>query len=106
MFEVPAPGEPDTPQLRPERHLHLFLQRLAIPYRAFEAESPDAVSAAIEAIGKLEQRPIVTERPVPRRDLAWIAYLVAALCAAALVCARWLERSYAPRTPKPLLVRS
>ncbi|MEI2385770.1 vWA domain-containing protein [Breoghania sp. JC706] len=106
IFEVPAPGEADTPHLRPERHLHLFLQRLGIPYRAFEAESPDAVLQAIEAIGKLEQRPIVTERPVPRRNLAWLGFALAAVCAGLLGLARWLERSYAPRAPLPLLVRS
>jgi mxaC protein len=106
IFEPVPAGEPDSPQLRPERHLHLFLQRLGQPYRAFEAESPDAVSDAVEEIGKLESRPILTERAIPRRDLAWLAYLVATLAAGGLCLARGLERAYAPHAPKPILVRS
>lgn len=104
IFEVPEPGQPDTPHLRPERHLHLFLQDLGLPYRAFEADSPGAVEAAVDEIGRMETRPILTSRPVPRRDLGWICYLLAALCCAGLTAARWLERHYAPREPAPLLV--
>lgn len=103
LFEAPAPGEADSPQLRPERHLHLFLQRMGLPYRAFEAESPDAVSDAVAEIGALEARPIVTEIPLPRRPLAWLAYSVATLAALGLAAARWLERPYAPRAPRPLM---
>lgn len=105
IFEIPPPGTPDNPQLRPERHLHLFLQRLGQPYRAFEVENPDAVSRAVDEIGKLETRPIQTEHAIPRRDLDWIAYLIAALAAGVLAAARWLERPYAPRAPSPLLLR-
>lgn len=106
IFEVPAPGEADTAQRRPERHLHLFLQRLGVPYQAFEADSPDAVSQAVTEIGKLEAHPIVTERQVPRRDLDWLCYLLAAFCAAGLTAARWFERPFAPRRAKPVLVRA
>ncbi|RBO53823.1 VWA domain-containing protein [Rhodovulum sp. BSW8] len=101
LFEVPRPGKPDTPQLRPERHLHLFLQRLGVPYRAFEAESPDAVARAVEEIGRMETRPILTDRAVPRRDLSRAAFIVAGAAALLLAVARGLERPWAPRTPLP-----
>ena len=104
IFEVPEPGQADTPHLRPERHLHIFLQSLGLPYHAFEADSPGAVEDAVTEIGRMESRPILTRRPVPRRDLAWACYLLAFLCCAALAAARWLERRYAPRRPAPLLV--
>src|SRR5690606_17202540 len=104
IFEVPEPGRSDTPHLRPERHLHIFLQSLGLPYHAFEADSPGAVEDAVTEIGRMESRPILTRRPVPRRDLAWACYLLAFLCCAALAAARWLERRYAPRRPAPLLV--
>ncbi|GLK63662.1 MULTISPECIES: vWA domain-containing protein [Paracoccus] len=104
IFEVPEPGQADTPHLRPERHLHIFLQSLGLPYHAFEADSPGAVEDAVTEIGRMESRPILTRRPVPRRDLAWACYLLAFLCCAALAAARWLERRYAPRCPAPLLV--
>ncbi|QLH14874.1 VWA domain-containing protein [Paracoccus pantotrophus] len=104
IFEVPEPGQADTPHLRPERHLHIFLQSLGLPYHAFEADSPGAVEGAVTEIGRMESRPILTRRPVPRRDLAWACHLLASLCCAALAAARWLERRYAPRRPAPLLV--
>lgn len=103
IFEDARPGEADTPQTRPERHLHLFLQRLGVTYRAFEAESPEAVAEAVAEIGKMETRPILTDRRVPRRDLAWLCYLLAALAAGLLTGARWLERPFAPVNPAPLL---
>lgn len=104
IFEQPAPGEADTPQLRPERHLHIFLQSLALPYHAFEADSPGAVQAAVADIGRMESRPIITRRPVPRRDLSWLCFLLGALCAGGLAAARWLERPWSPCKPAPLLV--
>ncbi|WP_333682703.1 vWA domain-containing protein [Pontibaca methylaminivorans] len=103
IFDKGRPGEPDTPQARPERHLHLFLQRLGVPYRAFEAEDSEAVQQAVDEIGKLEAKPILTEHSVPRRDLDWIFYLVAALAAGGLTLARWIERPFAPRRPGPLM---
>ena len=103
IFDDGAPGESNTPQTRPERHLHLFLQRLGITYRAFEAESPEAVEQAVEEIGKMEARPILTERVLPRRDLDWICYLLAAVAAGGLTLARWLERPSAPRRPAALM---
>lgn len=104
IFDQPEPGEADTPQLRPERHLHLFLQSLRLPYHAFEADSPGAVAAAVAEIGRMESRPILTRRPVPRRDLGWLCFLIAALAAAGLTAARALERPWAAPRPKPLLV--
>lgn len=104
IFEKPEPGQPDTPHLRPERHLHIFLQSLRLPYHAFEADSPGAVEAAVTEIDRMESRPILTQRPVPRRDLSWLFYLLAALACGALAAARWLERRYAPRRPAALMV--
>lgn len=104
IFEQPDPGEADSPQLRPERHLHIFLQSLALPYHALEADSPNAVAEAVAEIGRMESRPILTRRPVPRRELGWLCWLTAALCAFGLTAARWLERPWSARRPAPLLV--
>nr|WP_176222970.1 VWA domain-containing protein [Aurantimonas sp. 22II-16-19i] len=92
IFEVPKSGERDTPQARPERHLHLFLQSLGVPYRAFEADNPEAVEAAIGEIDTLEARPILYEERVPRRDLGRFAYAGAALAILLLVLAKLGER--------------
>ena len=103
IFEPPAPNEIDSPQLRPERHLHLFLQRLGVPYRAFEAENPEAVAEAIEEIGTLERRPLIYRERLPRRDLDALAYGAAALFLAVLSFARLIERPLAAKVPRPLI---
>jgi mxaC protein len=97
IFEPPPPGVEDTPQVLPERHLHKFLQGLHIPYRAFEAESPEAVKAAITEIGKLEQTPILYTERVPQYDLSRWVYGLAALALAVLLAAKFCERSLASR---------
>ncbi len=91
IFDEPAPGE-DTPQAMPERHLHLFLSGLGIPYQAFEADSPDAVAAAIEAIDKQETHPLRYAERIPRHDLAGVAYALATGCVALLLLAKLAER--------------
>ncbi|MFT0858802.1 vWA domain-containing protein [Ancylobacter sp. G4_0304] len=104
IFEVPPPGE-DTPQANPERHLHLFLQSLGIPYRAFEATSPEAVGQAIAEIDRQETRPIRYVERVPRRDLARPAFAVATLSIGLLILAKLAERHLvtvrAPRLRSP-----
>ncbi|MCM2504627.1 VWA domain-containing protein [Aureimonas altamirensis] len=101
IFEPPARGEMDTPQVRPERHLDLFLRRLGVPYRAFEAENPDAVAAAIAEIDRLEARPLTYLATIPQKSLAPLAYGVAALSLALLALAKAVERSPFPGRPLP-----
>jgi mxaC protein len=95
IFEEPPPDTEDTPQVLPERHLHKFLQSLHVPYRAFEAESPEAVKAAIAEIGKLEQTPVVYSEHIPQYDLSRWAYALALLGMLALLAAKFCERSLA-----------
>lgn len=93
---VPAPGEPDTPQTMPERHLDKFFRSLAVPYRAFEAESPDAVRDAILEIGKLERSPITYFERIPQDDLRDSAFLAACAAMLVLLAARLAEIRLAP----------
>ncbi|KFI26548.1 von Willebrand factor A [Haematobacter missouriensis] len=104
LFDKPSPGEPDTAQARPERHLNLFLERLGIPYRAFEAENPEAVARAIAEIDRLEARPLLYREPVPRRDLTRFAWAVAFAATALLTLARLLERAERPRPVGPYIL--
>lgn len=94
IFEPPAADKPDTPVLNPERHLHLFLQRLGAPYRAFEAESPEAVEDAIAEIDRLEARPILYRDALPRRDLTAWCWGVAAALLAVMAAARRASRPF------------
>jgi mxaC protein len=95
IFEPPSVGELDTPQANPERHLHLFLSRMGLPYRAFEATSPAAVQQAIAEIDRQETRPLRYVERVPRRDLAGLAYGGAAVAILLLVAAKLAERGLA-----------
>lgn len=92
IYDRPPPGEPDLPQTYPERHLDIFFKSLGLPYRAFEAKSAADVSSAIREIDQLEQRPTTFDETIPRQDLDWLCYLVAALASALLLTAKLLEQ--------------
>lgn len=91
IFDTPKPDEEDTPQSLPERHLNIFFRSLGVPYRAFEAENPQAVAEAIAEIDRLERRPITYVERVPQRDLSALAYGVAAFALFLLVLAKLAE---------------
>ena len=91
IFDEPGPDVPDTPYALPERHLNKFFQSLKIPYRAFEAENPQAVADAIAEIDKLERNPIRYEERIPATDLSWLAYAIAAVGLAVLLLAKLSE---------------
>jgi mxaC protein len=94
LFETPDPAD-DTPQARPERHLHLFFQSLGIPYRAYEAETPAAMQHAMADIGRLENLPMRYTETYPRRELRGACFALAAL---ALAATKWMEA--APCEPR------
>lgn len=97
IFDKPrVPGE-DTPQAMPERHLNLFLASLGVPYRAFEAGSPEAVANAIAEIDRQESQPIAYLERIPRRDLARLCYAIAAAASVLLLAARLAERGLGAR---------
>jgi len=91
IFDPPGEDVPDTPQALPERHLNLFFQTLKVPYRAFEAENPQAVADAIKEIDKLERNPIHYQERIPEHDLSGVAYAVAAGCLLLLLLAKLAE---------------
>ncbi|MBB3769543.1 mxaC protein [Angulomicrobium tetraedrale] len=98
IFDIPPPGE-DTPQANPERHLHLFLQSLGVPYEAFEATSPQAVERAIAEIDRQETRPLTYVERVPRRDFAHAAFAAAAVAIGLLLAAKLGERALTRAMP-------
>jgi mxaC protein len=90
-YEQPTSPEDDTPQVMPERHLHLFFQSLGVPYRAFEASSADDVATAIDEIDRQQLAELRYLERIPRRDLSSCALGVAAFCLTLLVAVRLLE---------------
>ena len=78
---TPPPGDaPETADTVPEYLLHRFFESLGTPYRAYEAENPRALQAAIDDVNRLENLPITTLDTVPRRDLSPFGYAAALAC--------------------------
>jgi mxaC protein len=73
----------DQAESVPEHFLHKFFQSTGMFYRAYEAESPDAMERAIEDIRRLENRPLryLEVQPLEPldRQLLWAAAALAAL---------------------------
>ncbi len=90
LFEVPDPVD-DTPEARPERHLHLFFEGLGIPYRAYEAENPEALGRAMADIDRLENLPLRYTETHPRQPLGIYAYALAWVALALLAVAKSSE---------------
>lgn len=68
----------------PEYQLHEYFQSLGVNYHVYEAESPQAVEDAIADISKMKNQPVKYYEATARQDLAWVFYLIALLCTAAL----------------------
>jgi len=90
IHDKPEP-DADTPQGAPERHLDLFFRTLGVPYRAFEAEGPEATEQALAEIDRLERQPLVYFEHAPKFDLSGIFYIVAFAAAALLLLAKCFE---------------
>ena len=71
-------GDSDAMETAPERSLHHFFQGVGIPYRAYEAEDPEALQHAIADVAQLENLPIHYQEMLPRFDLAPRCYAAAA----------------------------
>jgi mxaC protein len=79
LYDKPEDSRDDNAQAMPERYLHLFFNSLNIPYKAYQAENPDAVQEAINDINKLENRPLHYEEKIPKQDLSGFCYALATL---------------------------
>ena len=79
------------PELTPETALHQYFTSLGIPYRAYEADSSDALERAIQDVNRLENLPMVINEIIPRRELAPICYWIAALLMMLLLASKLME---------------
>jgi len=61
----------------PEYFLHRYFLSLGVPYRAYEAGTPEALQQAVDDVNRLENLPITYKDTVPRRDLSNWGYAVA-----------------------------
>ncbi len=88
--DQPKSGE-DAPQAMPERHLDLYFKTLGVPYRAFEAEGPQAVTEAVGQIGQLERHPMEIEEARPRTDFTPLLSKIALLATLLVLAAKCAE---------------
>ncbi|MBA3599220.1 MAG: VWA domain-containing protein [Methylibium sp.] len=89
-----SPGlnaEPGDEAVAPEVHLHRFFGSMGTPYRAYEAENPEALQRAINDVNRLENLPITYLDTVPRRDLSQWCYGAALGCVLLLLTAKLME---------------
>jgi mxaC protein len=82
---------PSNTDIVPEYFLHRFFQGIGTPYRAYEAENPEALQKAIDDVNRLENLPITYRDTVPRRDLAPWCHAVALACIAVLLAGNLVE---------------
>ncbi len=86
-----ADEPPSNVDTVPEYFLHRFFQSMGTPYRAYEAENPQALQAAIDEVSRLENLPITYLDTVPRRELAPWCWGAALACVLLLLGAGTLE---------------
>jgi mxaC protein len=75
----------------PEHALHKFFTGMGTPYRAYEAENPEALKNAVDDVGRLENLPLVYRDVQPRKNLADNFFIVALLLSLLLAATKLLE---------------
>jgi len=91
LYEKPEYSRDDNAQAMPERYLHLFFNSLNIPYKAYQAEDPNAVQEAINDINRLENMPLHYIEKIPRQDLTGLCYLLASIFISLLLGFKFYE---------------
>lgn len=84
-------GDAEAMESAPERSLHHFFEGIGVPYRAYEAEDPEALKRAIADVARLENLPIEYQEMLPRFDFGTRCYTAAALGSLLLFAAALLR---------------
>ncbi|MEO5734816.1 MAG: vWA domain-containing protein [Rubrivivax sp.] len=88
LLQSPTAADGDA---APEVQLHRTFESLAVPYRAYEADTSEALQRAIADVDRLENLPIHYTETLPRRDLSGAAYATALVSVLLLLTANLLE---------------
>lgn len=75
----------------PEHVLQRYFAGMGTPYRAYEAENPQALEHAMEDVNRLSNLPIRYTEVLPRSDRSSTPYVLSLMCALALLAAKCLE---------------
>lgn len=82
---------PEDQALPPQIELHEFFKTMRTPFRAYEAEDPKSLEAAIEDINRREKKPIRYTEQIPGRDFSSHCFLLAAIMVSLLLGVKYLE---------------
>ena len=90
---APLTQKPSNPNetTTPEYFLNQYFESLDVPYRAFEAENPDAMEKAIAEVERLENLPLPYREKLPLEDLSGRFLVLALFLTLLLTAARALE---------------
>ena len=78
----------------PEAFLHRFFSAMGTPYRAYEADHPEALEQAMADVARLENLPRTWHDTLPRQDFSRAAAGLALACVLLLLLAdRWTIRA-------------
>lgn len=91
LFEASPDPADDTPQARPERHLHRYFGRLGVAYQAFEADNPVSLEKAVAEVDRREKAPLRYPEKMARRELRGACFVLAAVLLLPLLAAKSLE---------------
>jgi len=90
---APLTQKPNNPNesTTPEYFLNTYFESLNVPYKAFEAENPDAMEKAIREVERLENLPLPYREFLPRKDLSNGFFIGALVLMFTLAASRLLE---------------
>jgi mxaC protein len=92
-----GPSDPPDPEKgfdpAPEYFLNEYFLDLGVPYRLYEADTPDALQRAIADVSRLQNLPLRYLETPPREDLGGICLAIALAGSLVLLLARSLEVS-------------
>ena len=82
---------PEDQALPPEIELYEFFKTMRTPCRAYEAEDPKSLAAAMDDINRREKKPIRYTEQIPGRDYSSHCFLLAAVMVSLLLGVKYLE---------------
>lgn len=90
-----GPSDPPDPEAgfdpAPEYFLNEYFRDLGVPYRLYEADTPDALARAIADVARLQNQPLRYRETPPRQELGGLFMGISFLCSLLLLAARSLE---------------
>ncbi|MDB6087746.1 MAG: putative MxaC protein [Gammaproteobacteria bacterium] len=90
LLRDPGIGSTPTDSV-PEHALQRYFEGMGTPFRAYEAENPEALKRAIDDVNRLANLPIRYIEVIPRSDRSSTPYVLALLCSLALLVGKYLE---------------